>query len=89
MGRGKLALLGLLIGKRFANMQITMAVSPEIAGLEAFLKERNVAPRQAFKDAAVAYSNWSRWRRGVTSPNVDTLRRIREAVDPVKPNASV
>jgi predicted transcriptional regulator len=70
-------------------MQITMAVSPEVAGLEALLKERNVAPRKAFKDAEVAYSNWSRWKRGVTSPNVDTLRRIREAVDAAGNTATV
>jgi transcriptional regulator with XRE-family HTH domain len=57
-----------------------MTTSPELAGLEALLKERGVAPRKAFQDAGVAYSNWSRWKRGKTSPNVETLRRLREAV---------
>lgn len=52
-----------------------------IAHIELHALDKGVAMTDALADAGVAYSTWWRWKQGKSSPILETVRKIVDAID--------
>jgi transcriptional regulator with XRE-family HTH domain len=55
-------------------------MDPLVIAIEQQAADAGVTMHAVLRSAGMTPSTWSRWRRGVTAPKLDTLRRVELAL---------